>query len=219
VLKREAAPLRASAVAAIRLAIVEGTYPAGSRLKEKDLEQSLEVSRTVIREALRQLESEQLVRIQPNVGPVVVQLTKRDVAELYEVRAVFESAAGRLAATEGTETEIASIGAAFEAIAGADATSLQDLVRLKNRFYSTLFAAGHNAILEQFHANVQSRISQLRAVTLQTPGRMANTVQELRRVVEAIQTGRPDEASEACLAHVNAARDIAMRHFEEHHNK
>ena len=218
-LNREAAPLRAGAVAAIRLAIVEGTYPAGSRLKEKELEQSLGVSRTVIREALRQLESERLVRIQPNVGPVVVQLTERDVVDLYEIRAVVESAAGRLAASEGNETEIAGVRAAFEAIAGADARSLQDLVCLKNSFYSSLFAASHNPILEQFHVNVQSRISQLRAVTLQTPGRMTDTVQELRRVVEAIEAGRPHQASEACLAHVNAARAIAVRHFNEHPNK
>ena len=74
-LERRAAPLREQAVEVLRALIVGGELAPGARITEKSLEQRLGVSRTVVREALRQLESERLVRIQPGSGPVVAKLT------------------------------------------------------------------------------------------------------------------------------------------------
>ena len=97
-LPREAAPLRVKAVNALRSKIVAGEYGPRVRLTEKNLEEDLGVSRTVVREALRQLESEQLISIEPNIGPSVRELTFDDVVNLYQVRGVLEGAAGGLAA-------------------------------------------------------------------------------------------------------------------------
>ena len=74
-LQREAAPLRTQLVAKLREDIVAGRFGAGDRLIEKNLEAEYGVSRTVVREALRQLESERLVEIVPNIGPQVRALS------------------------------------------------------------------------------------------------------------------------------------------------
>ena len=74
-IERSAAPLRQNVVDALRTAIVEGRLAPGARLTERELIEMTGVSRTVIREALRQLESEGVVETIPNKGPIVRKLT------------------------------------------------------------------------------------------------------------------------------------------------
>ena len=95
--QRHAAPLRQQVVEALRLAIIDGRLAPGARLIERELTEMLRVSRTVIREALRQLESEGLIAIVPNKGPVVRALTLAEAKDLYQIRAVLEGLAARFA--------------------------------------------------------------------------------------------------------------------------
>src|SRR5690606_7679465 len=132
----------------------------GSRITEKSLEERLGVSRTVVREALRQLESERLVRIQPGAGPVVTELTPDEARQLYEVRAALEATAARLAARHADEAHIRALRAAFERISHRPPASLVDQLQIKNAFYEALIAASRNRIIGEQLANVQARISQ-----------------------------------------------------------
>ena len=88
-----ATPLRKQAEESLRKAILSGRYDAGERLKERQLMESLGVSRTLLREALRQIEAEGLVTLVPNRGPVVSVLSYEDAEEIYEVRGILESQA------------------------------------------------------------------------------------------------------------------------------
>src|SRR5262245_9679086 len=88
-----ATPLRKQAEEGLRKAILSGQYDAGERLKERQLMESLGVSRTLLREALRQIEAEGLVTLVPNRGPVVSVLSYEDAEEIYEVRGILESQA------------------------------------------------------------------------------------------------------------------------------
>ncbi|TIH29573.1 GntR family transcriptional regulator [Subtercola vilae] len=209
---RQAAPLRVQAVNHIRSKIVSGDFPPRMRLIEKRLEEELGVSRTVVREALRQLESERLVTMEANVGPIVSALSYDDVVHLYQVRATLESAAGRLAAESGTSVQIERIQAALAAIrTEAERVEIPMLIELKNDFYTALIDASGNPIIGEMLSNVQARISQLRALTLHSEGRARHMVAELTRVVDAIEQGDPDRAEEACRAHVAVAEKIALR--------
>ncbi|WP_158253368.1 GntR family transcriptional regulator [Cryobacterium sp. N19] len=212
-LKREAAPLRVQAVNVLRKKIVAGEYPPRARLTEKHLEEELGVSRTVVREALRQLESEQLIEIEPNVGPLVRELTYDDVVNLYQVRGTLESAAGRLAAQSARPEHIDGLRHIFEIISTRAATMpMAELIELKKEFYRALIEASGNPIIGEMLANVQARISQLRAVTLDSPGRAPHMIAELARVLDAIESGDPVRAAAECQAHVDVATQIALRH-------
>ncbi|WP_347756128.1 GntR family transcriptional regulator [Agrococcus sp. ProA11] len=213
-LARRAAPLREEAVAEIRASIVRGELAPGSRVTEKAIEQRLGVSRTVVREALRQLESERLIRIQPGSGPVVAELSADEARQLYEVRAALEATAARLAARHGDERHIRALQAAFSLMGDEPPATLEELLAIKSSFYSALIDASRNHIIGEQLANVQARISQLRAVTLSAPNRHPAMRAELGAVVDAIVRGDADRAYDLSVAHVMAASAIALDHLE-----
>lgn len=213
-LHREAAPLRAQLVAQLREDIISGRFRPEDRLIEKTLEAEYGVSRTVVREALRQLESERLVEIVPNVGPRVRGLSHDDVVHLYQVRAALESEACRLAAQSAPLPLVHALRAAFQHLdSRASAASVSELIVEKNDFYEALIAASGNPIIGEMLANVQARISQLRSITLGSPDRVPHMLDEIRSVVEAIEAGDPAAATAASLAHVDSAAQIAFRHI------
>lgn len=214
-LERRAAPLREQAVEEIRTAIMRGELAPGSRITEKAVEQRLGVSRTVVREALRQLESERLIRMEPGSGPVVTQLTRDEARQLYEVRAALEATAARLAARHGDEASIRALETAFSQIGEEPPASLEAMLAVKNDFYAALIAASRNHIIGEQLANVQARISQLRAVTLSSPNRHAQMRAELGAVVAAIARGDADAAYDLSVVHVMAASAIALEHLSD----
>ena len=91
---------------AIREDILNGKYQANEELKEKSIGEDLGVSRTPVREALRQLELEGLVRIIPNKGAFVEGITLKDVKDIYEIRALLEGLCARWAAENITQEQI-----------------------------------------------------------------------------------------------------------------
>lgn len=211
-LQRQAAPLREQAVRVLRDRIVSGDLRAGERLKERILVEDLQVSRTVVREALRQLESERLIRIEPQVGPLVAELTADQARQLYEVRAALEATAARLAASNRTEEELDDLRTTLADIR-SNLAPLDALLAAKRAFYAALIRASHNDIIGEQLAGVQARISQLRRVTLSRADRGELMLAELMAVVDAI--AHQDEASAfaASVSHVMAASAIAMEHL------
>ena len=215
-LNREAAPLRVRAVEHLRDQIVSGAYSPGDRLTERSLEAGLGVSRSVVREALRQLESERLIELRPNVGPVVRTLGHQEAVDLYEVRGALEGLAGGLAAGNATAAQVAVLRKVLKALQHSGShPSLPDILALKNTFYATLVEASANPVIGELLGNVRARISQLRAVTLQQPGRTPVMVAELTRIVDAIEAGDADAAQGACRDHVRSASFLASEHLSD----
>src|SRR5580704_15724302 len=103
---KAAAPLRRQVLDELRQSIIAGRLRPGARLVERELIAMMGVSRTVIREALRQLESEGLVAIVPNKGPIVRELTRDEARDLYSIRAVLEGLAARLFVENASELSI-----------------------------------------------------------------------------------------------------------------
>jgi len=170
------------------------------------------VSRTVVREALRQLESERLIRIEPHVGPVVAELTPDQARELYEVRGALEAAAARLAAANRSDEELLALRESLYALE-TPLMPVDELLEAKRRFYDALIRASHNSIIGEQLAGRQARISQLRLVTLTRPGRGPQMLAELKRIVDAIGDQDPDRAFVASLDHVREAATIALDHL------
>lgn len=215
VLARTAAPLREQAVIVLRADIVRGDFQPGARLTEKHLCDRLGVSRTVVREALRQLEAERLVDILPNVGPIVRVLSVDEARALYEVREALESTAARLAALRATPEQLRLLEADLQRIREASEASFVELLEIKDHFYTTLVVASHNPAIGDMLSNVKARISQLRKLTLSTPGRMGAMTEELERIVEATRAGDAEGAQRAAAEHVRRAAALAEERLAE----
>lgn len=204
--RREAATIRQRATDILRQAIIDHRFPPGKHLVERELCELLGVSRTSVREALRHLESENLIRMVPHKGPVVASLSSEEARHIYEVRAALEGLAGELFAAKATDQLIerlrriaAELG---EAAAEADP---RRIVAIKSRFYEVIFAGAQNDVCAQMIELLNSRVWLLRRISLASPGRTVKMMEEVRRIVDAAAARDPSEMKEACVAHVKSA--------------
>ncbi len=207
------APMREQAVDAIRGAILDFRFKPGQRLIERELIEQTGVSRTTVREALRQLAAEGLVTTIPAKGAAVVRLTSKEARDLYEVRANLEALAGRRCALYATDDQVKDIRdacRAFIRVSERNASDIKSLLEAKDRFYDVFLDGAGNEAIRSTLAGLQARIRLLRATSLSQKGRTAGTIKELTAIVSAIEARDPDAAAAACLAHVNAAAEIAL---------
>lgn len=212
---REVAPVRARVVENLRGAIISQRFQPGERLREKDLCELTGTSRTSVREALRQLESEGLVEVMPNIGPVVATVSPQAARDLYEVRASLEGLAGRLSAERATQEQIDRLAATVEQYAQTSETQRDVLLALKDDFYTSLLDAAGNVEITRMLQGLRARVTVLRTTTLSRPGRAAETVIELRAIIRAISSHDPVSAEAACCAHVQAALNTALQALSE----
>ncbi|MGX1099895.1 GntR family transcriptional regulator [Amorphus sp. MBR-141] len=210
------APLRLQVVEGLRRAIISGRLQPGHRLTERELMAMMSVSRTVIREALRQLETEGLVAIVPNRGPIVRELTKAEANDLYQIRSVMEGFAARLFAENASEEDIARLEAELDAVEKAYADGETETILVtKNAFYRIMSVGAGSPTLAQMLDTLHARISRWRALGLSHPdrrgGRSAETVDNLRAVITAIKARDPDEAEARMRVETRQAAEEVRR--------
>jgi DNA-binding GntR family transcriptional regulator len=204
---RVAAPLREQVLRVLREAIVDLRFAPGHRLIERELVEQIGVSRTTIREVLRQLDAEGLVTTIPQKGVVVAAPTREEAAELYEVRAALEALAVRRFVRHASDSQIAALRAALVEIEEVTAAGedIRSMLRAKGRFYDVLLKGSGSRSIHTILAGLQARISALRATSLSQPGRAARSVAEIRRIVEAIESHDEEAAVAACTEHLSRA--------------
>jgi DNA-binding GntR family transcriptional regulator len=212
-IRKSAAPLRHNVVDALRAAIVEGRLAPGARLIERELIAMTGVSRTVIREALRQLESEGVVEILPNKGPIVRKLTLPEAKDLYLIRSVLEGLAARKFVENAGEADVAELGRALEETADAYRSGGTEILAAKNRFYDILIRGARSETLSSMIAALHARVWRFRAHGLghpkRTRTRSQQSLSELRRLLGAIERRDADLAEEIARREVtNAAAEL-----------
>ncbi|MGH3438924.1 MAG: GntR family transcriptional regulator [Sciscionella sp.] len=211
-----AAPVRAQVLQNLREAILNRSFRPGQRLVERELVQLTGVSRTTVREALRQLESEGLVRLVANQGPVVATMSAEEARDLYDVRGVLEALAASRFAASASEEEIAKLVAATDRIEQVVAHGdLTEIVARKDDFYSVLLDGARNSVVRSVLDSLRSRIAYLRATSLRRPQRSAETLTEVRAIVDAIQQRDENEAWARSREHVRRAAEAAFKVLEE----
>ncbi|CAN7440244.1 GntR family transcriptional regulator [Rhizobium sp. LjRoot30] len=208
---KTAAPLRHSVTESIRNSIAAGIYKAGDRLTERDLCEMTGVSRTAVREALRQLESEGMIYVLPHRGPIVAGVTPEQAEGIYQVRMELEGLASELFAQRATPADHKALRKAFKKMKDSS-TSTDSIVRLKakNEFYDCLISGAYNEALGQTLSMLNSRIMVLRATSLQAPGRTVQSMEELSELVELLVARKDAEARKAAIKHVSNAAKVAI---------
>ncbi|MGD9845820.1 MAG: GntR family transcriptional regulator [Variibacter sp.] len=209
---RSSGTLREQVVAKLRKAIIAGTFAPGERLVERRLVELLGVSRTLVREALRQLETEGLIETLPYKGPAVTALTAEQVRQIYEMRAAMEGLAAKLFAERASEDDIDRLDATVKAIARCYRLGDGDGQRAAvENFYEILLAGTGNAILMGFVGAQRARLAWLRAVSLARKGRSRTSIEEKRAIVAAIKARNTVHARALTEAHIAAAFDSVSR--------
>ncbi len=200
----------------IRGDILKGNYKRGEELKEKAICEEMGVSRTPVREALRQLELEGLVNIISNKGAYVVGFTPKDIKDIYEIRTVLESLCARWAAIRAEEEQIEVLE---EIIYLTDfhvrKGNMDQVMKLGGKFHEILYEAGGSRILEQALQNYHHYLERVRTINLLSYQRAVESNEEHRRILEAIKEQDAKKAEDAITLHLaNSVRDIDSYEWE-----
>jgi GntR family transcriptional regulator, trigonelline degradation regulator len=213
---RAAAPLRHRVLDTLRNSIVRGQIAPGTRLVERELVTMLGVSRTVLRESLRQLESEGLIDVVPNKGAVVRGLSVAEANDIYAIRAVLEGLAARLFTENAGPVQITALREALERTVGAYGRGdPEDIIQTKTAFYEVLFRGAGSDILYTMIEALHARVWRWRVLGLAHPqrssARSTQSLNALGRILAAIEQGRGDEAEQIARDEVTQAAAEAIR--------
>ncbi len=187
----------------IRKDILSGKYSVNEELKEKTIGEELGVSRTPVREALRQLELEGLVSIIPNKGAYVVGITLKDIKDIYEIRSLLEGLCAKWAAVHITKEQLEELEEnIFLSEFHASKENWEQMVELDNRFHEILFEASDSKelihVLKDYHQYVQ----RVRTITLGDANRVKACTKEHKLIVEALKNHDSDMAQNATRQHI-----------------
>jgi DNA-binding GntR family transcriptional regulator len=208
--------LREQVADRLREAILDGRLKPGQKLIERELCELLDISRTLLREALQQIQAEGLITSVLHRGPAVAMIGADEVSEIYEVREALEALAGAAFARNASDDDIRLLRERFEALktpaANMDARSM---LLAKNAFYSVLLERCGNRVVAQILTMLNNRMMLFKRLSLSAPGRTAEMIEEVGRIVVAIEDRNPKKAGSLCAAHVASARKTVMGQLQD----
>ncbi len=208
-------PLREVVCETLRDAIRKGVLKPGERLMEIQLADELGVSRTPVREAIRKLELEGYVIMMPRRGTYVANLSIRDVNEVFEIRTSLDSLASGLAAERITDEELEQLQRLLVAIGGyIEQGDMDKIVETDTKFHDLLYTASRNSRLTGIIFNLREQLTRFRTASMSYPGRLRATLEEHRRIVEAIAQGDVKEAQAASEYHMEKSEQTLLASME-----
>ncbi|MBQ8857053.1 MAG: GntR family transcriptional regulator [Lachnospiraceae bacterium] len=195
--------LRGKVYDRIREDILNGVYKEQEELKEATLGEKMGVSRTPVREALRQLELEGLVEIIPNKGARVTGITKKDIDDIYQIRYLLEGLSARWATEHVTEEQIDKMEETlylteFHAKKG-NYTQVYDL---DSQFHELMYEASGSKMLNHILSDFHMYVTRIRKTSLASDNRSKNSTDEHRAILDAIKERNADKAEECAHNHV-----------------
>ena len=199
--------LRGRVYNSIREKILAGYYNENEELKENAIAAELGVSRTPVREALRQMELEGLVNIIPNKGAYVTGITKKDIHDIYTIRSYLEGLCAKWACENITNAQIEELEEIlYLSDFHARRSHYSQLVELDNKFHDLLYKASGSKILNHVLSDFHQYVERVRKITLSRPYRAEQSRKEHAAIVEAIKK-RDKDLAEA-LAHEHMINTI-----------
>jgi DNA-binding GntR family transcriptional regulator len=203
----------------IRRLVLGGDFPPGAVVPEAFLAQEFEVSRTPIREALKQLQHEGLVEIRPKVGTFVREPTRREIIELFQLKESLEGLAASLLARRGEVQELSILRRNLEQSEMTSLTHDTDAyARLVHEFHWTIVRGSDNSKLVEHYERLMNQLAYQRLVlrTVEHPGRLEASTREHRAVLEMIEHKDPFGAESAMRNHVHASSREALTDPDPH---
>lgn len=187
--------------------ILIGEYARGEVLTEMKLSESLGVSRTPIREALRRLEQENIITM-TSKGAVVVGISPEDIETIYEIRIRIEGYAARCAATEASDSDIKKLLDIVELqrfyIQKEDAQQIMDC---DSRFHRHLYSMTNRMPLYLTLSELHKKVIKFRRVSVEMSSRAQRSWEEHKAIYDAIASHNADLAEALTVQHIKNARE------------
>jgi DNA-binding GntR family transcriptional regulator len=192
--------------------ILQGVLEPGMRLDEQGLAERYGVSRTPVREALRQLANSGLIDMRPRRGAVVASVTKDRLSELFVAMGEMEATCARLSAISMNPLERRRLQALHESMDDLVGRAQEEEYADANRvFHLAIYQGAHNPVLLDIALGLRRRLDPFRRAQFKAPGRLSRSHREHGRVVEAILAGDSHKAHETMLDHVHSVEDEFAR--------
>ena len=208
-------PLRDVVFESMRDAIIAQVLRPGERLMEVQLAEEMGVSRTPVREAIRKLELEGFAIIVPRKGAYVASISVSDVHELYEIRVALETLACGLAAERATFEEIEAMEKAlFGENSFLGSSNVFDTVKVDVGLHDMICRASRNERLQTTLNNLREQIYRTRAVVASMPGIKKRSLEQHRRIVEAIASRDSELARALMQEHVENAEESMITYLK-----
>lgn len=196
----------------LRAAIISGEYGPGERLRERHLIERFGVSRTLLREALRQIEAEGLVVSEAHRGAMVTTIGYEDAADIYEIRGALEAQACSNFADQGSASQRKLLQESYQRLDHAARDGdVGQMLAVKSEFYGIIIAGCGNRLIGEVLGQLNNRISLLRRASLAEKARIPDMLAEIAELVEAISAHDTRGAAVAALHHVRQAGRAALR--------
>jgi len=204
-------PLREIVFESLREAIINGHLRPGERMMEIQLAEEMGVSRTPVREAIRKLELEGFVVMIPRKGAYVAGISLKDIADVFEIRAALEGLAAALAAERMTEAELEQLERILVKKAESiEAGNLEGLVDADTEFHELLYKSSRNGRLGQIINHLREQIQRFRATSLSNPKRMRESLEEHKKIVEALSERNIALAQASAQDHIENAENSML---------
>lgn len=194
----------------LREAIERGELKPGQRVMEVEVAEWLKVSRTPVREALRRLESEGMLALEPRMGLVVASLTRQAMLELYVMREVLEGTAARLCARHASDVEVMELEELVkreERLQG----NFEALARHNRLFHEALHRGAHNRYLEKSLSAVNDSMYLLGPSQMLLPERAKSALEEHAELLDAVLKRDGDLAEAVARRHVRSAQQQRLK--------
>lgn len=195
--------------------IVSGALAPGTPLDEQELAARFGVSRTPVREAIRQLSASGLVSVRPHRGAVVALPTPAELNDMFEAMAELEALCAGLAARNMTAAERRGLERLHEELRVL--VQQGDPARYHERneaFHTAIYAGSHNSYLAELTLMTRTRVAPFRRAQFRASGRLGGSYAEHDLIVQAILRGDQAAAAAAMRAHIGIVRD-AFRSYAE----
>lgn len=194
----------------LRAGIIEGAHPPGARITEQEIAESAGVSRTPVREALRRLEAEGLLRFVPHQGAFVTAWSVQDAEDIFELRAMLEGYGARLAAGKATNADVSELRLLAEAqckeASERSPGYLERIADLNSQFHRHLLQVASSARLEATLVTISSAPLVLQTFRDYDDDDLNRSAHHHLEIVEAIDAGDAAWAESVMHSHVMAAR-------------
>lgn len=209
---QEHKPLRELVYEELRMLIMTGKIRPGTRMMEIDLADSMGVSRTPVREAIRQLEKDNLVTIEPRKGAYVSDISADDLENMLIVREPLEGLATFLATENMNDDDIEKVkevNAEYEeALKSGDQ---EKMIQTDMLFHNLITQGSGNPYLINILFNLQEQVLRFRYVYFKSIKRAEDVVNEHRRILTNIETRNSEEARRYSIEHINNLRDSIIK--------
>lgn len=214
-IKRTITTIREQVYKILRDDICQGVYPPGTRLQEVELAEGLNVSRSPVREALRQLAADGLLLEIPNKGVYVKEFTVKDIEEIYDLRVMLESygilhSIGHITAMR--RERLLGLLKDMEDYLRKD--DLQSYTSLDEKLHNHIVHLGDNSLINDTYDRVRSMNQQFRILSLMDKQRFRESLDEHREIVHALVTGDLKHADDVNRHHLELARIAILKRMK-----